>query len=95
MSCRCLDVQIQMITGEDSVLHTSGCVRFEIEVLGNTPMMFDRSTPIYPADGKVCFPSIEGLPYCRDYGVDWNADGISSPEKKARVTRYFIKEASA
>lgn len=91
MTCDCVEVKIEVLNGDGNTMSTAGCTRFEVEVLGNTPIMFDGMAAIYPADGKVCFPSIQGLPYCRDYPFSWNEDGVTTPTKSVRITRYFIK----
>lgn len=93
MDCRCIEVQIETLGELDNKMSTAGCASFEVEVLGNTPILFDGQSPIAPADGKICFPSILGLPYCKDYGFTWNDSGITTPTKSVRITRYFINEA--
>jgi hypothetical protein len=90
MSAGCIDVRFEMLGAEANLLQTEGCVRFEIEVLGNTPILFDGTAPIWPADGKVCFPAIGERPYCRNFSISWNTDGISSPDRRVRVTKYYI-----
>jgi hypothetical protein len=86
----CIDVRFEMLNADANLLQTEGCVRFEIEVMGNTPILFDNTAPIWPSDGKVCFPAIGERPYCRNFPITYNTDGISSPDRRVRVTKYYI-----
>lgn len=90
-NCLGLDISFVSVGSDLSELPTKGAVKASIEILGNTPLRIDNGDwTIYPADGHVCLFDSSGccLEFVRNLRYAWATDGITTPDKRARLILY-------